>query len=162
MTRAEKLAKHIHRTVKGPMWHGPSLAQVLEGFTHDQAAARPITGAHNVWELVLHVTTWAEISRARIKGQRLTDPSQDEDWPPTGPPGPAEWQRALDRLSESHRALSAEVRDLSDDALDANVGELGYSVDVLLHGVVEHGTYHGGQIAVLRKAIANRAAQEEA
>ena len=160
MTRAEKLDKHIHRTVKGPMWHGPSLAQVLEGFTHDQAAARPIDGAHSVWELVLHVTTWAEISRARIKGQRLTDPSPDEDWPPTGPPGPAEWQRALERLSEGHRALSADVRDLSDEALDAKVGELGYSVDVLLHGVVEHGTYHGGQIALLRKAIANRALQE--
>jgi len=56
--------------------------------------------------------------------------------------------------------LSADVRDLSDEALDAKVGELGYNVDVLLHGVVEHGTYHGGQIALLRKAIANRALQE--
>lgn len=161
MTRAEILAKHIHRTVKGPMWHGPSLGQVLEGFTHDQAAARPIAGAHSVWELVLHVTTWAEISRARIKGQRLTDPSPDEDWPPTGPPGPGEWQRVLDRLGESHQALSADVRDLSDAALDGSVGDLGYTVDVLLHGVVEHGTYHAGQIALLRKAIANRAKEEE-
>jgi len=160
MTRAEKLAKHIHRTVKGPMWHGPSLTQVLEGFTHDQAAAHPIAGAHSVWELVLHVTAWAEISRARIKGQRLPDPSPEEDWPAAGPPGPAEWQRALERLSESHRALSADVRNLNDEALDARVGELEYTVDVLLHGVVEHGTYHGGQIALLRKAIANRALQE--
>jgi uncharacterized damage-inducible protein DinB len=161
MTRAEKLAKHIHRTVKGPMWHGPSLTQVLEGFTHDQAAAHPIAGAHSVWELVLHVTAWAEISRARIKGQRLEDPSPDEDWPPAGPPGPAEWKGALERLSESHRALSADMRNLSDEALDAKVGELEYTVDVLLHGIVEHGTYHGGQIALLRKAIANRALQDE-
>ncbi len=29
----------------------------------------------------------------------------------------------------------------------------GYSVDVLLHGVIEHGTYHGGQIMMLRKAL---------
>ena len=142
------------------MWHGPSLAQVLEGFTHDQAAARPIVGAHSVWELVLHVTAWSEISRARIAGQRLADPAPDEDWPPTGPPSAAEWQRALERLSEGHRALSAAVRDLSDEALDAKVGELEYTVDVLLHGVVEHGTYHGGQIALLRKAIANRALEE--
>ena len=161
MTRAEKLAKHIHRTFKGPMWHGPALAQVLEGFTHDQAAARPIAGAHSVWELVLHVTAWAEISRARIKGQRLADPSAEEDWPPAGPADSAEWRRALERLSESHRALSADVRGLSDVALDAKVGELEYTVDVLLHGIVEHGTYHGGQIALLRKAIANRARDEE-
>jgi uncharacterized damage-inducible protein DinB len=157
MTRAEKIAKHIHRTAKGPMWHGPSLAQVLEGFTHEQAAARPIVGAHSVWELVLHVTVWATIARARINGERLNDPAPEEDWPPVGPANADKWRLALERLEESHRLLSAAVKELSDEALDAKVGELGYTVDVLLHGVVEHGTYHGGQIALLRKAIANRA-----
>ena len=28
---------------------------------------------------------------------------------------------------------------------------LDYTVETLLHGVVEHGTYHGGQIALLKK-----------
>jgi uncharacterized damage-inducible protein DinB len=157
MTRATRLAKHIHRTFKGPMWHGPALAQVLEGFTHETAAARPIDGAHSVWELVLHVTTWAEIARARVKGERLADPTPQEDWPPVAAVNAEQWRLAVMQLSESHRALSAAVRELSDDALDARVGELEYTVDVLLQGVVEHGTYHGGQIALLRKAIANRA-----
>jgi uncharacterized damage-inducible protein DinB len=153
MTRAERLAKHIHRTVKGPMWHGPALAAVLEGVTHDHAAARPIATAHSIWEIVLHVTAWAEIARARIKGQRLGDPTADEDWPPVGRSGADEWQLAVERLRESHRQLAADVRDLSDEALDAKVGELDYTADVLLHGVVEHGTYHGGQIMLLRKAF---------
>ena len=30
---------------------------------------------------------------------------------------------------------------------------LDYSVAVLLHGIVEHGTYHGGQIALLKRAL---------
>jgi uncharacterized damage-inducible protein DinB len=153
MTRAAKLAKHIHRTVKGPMWHGPALAQVLDGVTHDQAAAHPIAGAHSIWEIVLHVSAWAEISRARIKGERLADPAPDEDWPPVPDTGAEEWQRALDRLSKSHHALSAAVRELPDDTLEAQVGELGYTTSVLLRGVVEHGTYHGGQIALLKRAV---------
>ena len=161
MTRATRLAKHIHRTFKGPMWHGPALSQVLDGFTHETAAARPIAGAHSVWELVLHVTTWAEIARARIKGERLTDPTPQEDWPPVTNATAEQWRVALERLGESHRLLSAAVRELTDEALDARVGELEYTVDVLLQGVVEHGTYHGGQIALLRKAIANRAREEE-
>ena len=161
MTRATRLAKHIHRTFKGPMWHGPALAQVLDGFTHETAAARPIAGAHSVWELVLHVTTWAEIARARVKGERLADPKPEEDWPPVAAVNADQWRLALERLGESHRLLSAAVRELRDEALDARVGELEYTVDVLLQGVVEHGTYHGGQIALLRKAIANRAREEE-
>ena len=143
------------------MWHGPALAQVLEGFTHEQAAARPIAGAHSVWELVLHVTTWVEIARARLEGERLGDPTPGEDWPPVGPASADKWRLALEGLGESHRLLSAAVRELSDDALDAKVAALEYTVDVLLQGVVEHGTYHGGQIALLRKAIANRAKEAE-
>jgi uncharacterized damage-inducible protein DinB len=153
MTRAAKLAKHIHRTVKGPMWHGPALAQALDGVTHDQAAGHPIAGAHSIWEIVLHVSAWAEIARARIKGERLADPAPDEDWPPVAATGAEEWQRALERLSESHRALSAAVRELSDDTLEAQVGELEYTTSILLRGVVEHGTYHGGQIALLKRAV---------
>jgi uncharacterized damage-inducible protein DinB len=153
MTRAAKLAKHIHRTVKGPMWHGPALAQVLDGVTHDQAAAHPIAGAHSIWEIVLHVSAWAEIARARIKSARLADPAPDEDWPPVTATGAEDWERALERLSESHRALSAAVRDLPDDTLEAQVGELGYTTSVRLRGVVEHGTYHGGQIALLKRAV---------
>ena len=63
MSRATRLAKKIECTVTGPMWHGPALAQVLEMVTHEEAAARPIAGAHTVWEIVRHVTTWAEIAR---------------------------------------------------------------------------------------------------
>ena len=156
MTRAERLAKHIHRTVKGPMWHGPALARVLEGVTHEQAAAKPIAAAHSIWEIVLHVSAWAEIAGARIKGERLADPAAEEDWPRVGAAGPDAWRAALERLAESHRRLAADVRALGDEALDAKVGELDYAADVLLHGVVEHGTYHGGQIMLLRKASASR------
>ena len=36
--------------------------------------------------------------------------------------------------------------------LEAKVTGLTYPVGILLDGVVEHGTYHGGQIALLKKA----------
>ena len=135
------------------MWHGPALAQVLEGVTHEQAAARPIGGAHSIWELVLHASAWAEIARARVGGERLADPAAEEDWPPVGTTGLDEWQLAIERLRASHRALAAAVRDLTGEALDAKVGELEYTVEVLLHGVIEHSTYHGAQIMILRKAL---------
>src|SRR6185436_17940957 len=82
MSRATQLARHIERTVTGPMWHGPALAHVLERVTHEQAAMSPIRDAHSIWAIVLHVAVWAEISRARLTGQRTGDPTADEDWPP--------------------------------------------------------------------------------
>src|SRR6185503_10276985 len=76
-----QLANHIKRTITGPMWHGPALDEVLDGLTHEAAAAHPFPTAHSIWELVLHVTVWAEIARARLRGNRISDPPPAEDWP---------------------------------------------------------------------------------
>ena len=151
MSRATRLANHIERTVSGPMWHGPALADVLDGVDAARARARPIATAHSIWEIVLHVTAWADIARQRIHGEALGDPAPEQDWPLVHESDTA-WPHALERLKESHRLLAADVRALDDAALDAKVKTLDYPVGILLDGVVEHGVYHGGQIALLKKA----------
>jgi len=147
-----RLANHIKRTVTGPMWHGQALAEVLDGVGPDEAARHPIAGVHSIWEIVLHVAAWAEIARARLQGNRLADPPPAEDWPPVGATGADEWAAARDRLLASHRALAEATRRLDEAALDTNLAGVQYTVSNLLHGVIEHGTYHGGQIALLKKA----------
>src|SRR3954465_13761881 len=147
MSRGKELARHVDRTVRGPMWHGPSLTEALEGVTPERAAAHPIAGAHSIWEIVLHVTAWAEIARARLEGLRIGDPSPAEDWPPVSATSAEEWERALAQLRTSHRQLAEAVALLDEARLDEKIDGLAYSILVLLHGVVEHGTYHGGQIA---------------
>ena len=153
MSRATQLAKHLEHTVTGPMWHGPALANVLEAVTHEQAAKRPIPGGHSIWEIVLHVTTWAQIARERLKGESTADPTAERDWPPVAVTGLDEWRVAIEQLGFAHRMLAADVRELGDDTLDAMVPGLEYSVWILLHGIVEHGTYHAGQIALLKRAL---------
>jgi len=151
MSRARHLGSSLERTVTGPMWHGSALAEVLEGVTAERAAARPIPGAHTIWEIVLHIIAWAEIARARLRGESTGDPTPEQDWPPVTATDAAAWQRTLERLGACHRELAADVRGLDEARLDQKVANLDYSADVLLHGIVEHGTYHGGQIALLKK-----------
>ena len=151
MSRARHLGSSLERTVTGPMWHGSALAEVLEGVTAERAAARPIPGAHTIWEIVLHIIAWAEIARARLRGESTGDPTPEQDWPPVAATDAAAWQRTLERLGACHRELAADVRGLDEARLDQKVANLDYSADVLLHGIVEHGTYHGGQIALLKK-----------
>lgn len=158
---AAQLSNHIKRAVTGPMWHGPSLDELLASVSSDQAVARPIPGAHSIWEIVLHVTAWAEIALARLHGQRTGDPAPDEDWPPVpgsvpGSDPRTSWQAALERLRDSHRALATDTRRLDPSAFDDKVAGADYSVSNLLHGVIEHDTYHGGQIALLKRALEAR------
>jgi uncharacterized damage-inducible protein DinB len=146
-----QLANHLNRTVTGPMWHGPALNEVLDGLTPEAAAARPVAAAHSIWELVLHVTVWADIGRARLRGERISDPTPAEDWPPITDTTAAAWLLAVETLRASYRGLADDVKQLEDARLAEKVSGLDYTVSNLLHGVIEHGTYHGGQIAVLRK-----------
>ena len=151
MSRARHLGSSLERTVTGSMWHGSALAEVLEGVTAERPAARPIPGAHTIWELVLHIIAWAEIARARLRGESTGDPTPEQDWPPVTATDAAAWQRTLERLGACHRELAADVRGLDEARLDQKVANLDYSADILLRGIVEHGTYHGGQIALLKK-----------
>ncbi len=152
MNRVDQLAKHIERTIGGPLWHGPVFDQLLAGVTSEQAAAKPLPGSHSIWEIVLHVTAWAEISRARLDGRATADPPPDVDWPPVRDTAPQAWEAAVQRLRDSHQDLAVRVRQLSETALDERIRGLEYTPWHLLHGVVEHGTYHGGQIALLKRA----------
>jgi uncharacterized damage-inducible protein DinB len=110
---------------------------------------------------VLHVTAWAQIARERLKGESIADPAPERDWPPApgsdpksgSDPGLEEWRVAIEQLGFAHRMLAADVRALEDEALKAKVPGLEYSVWILLHGIVEHGTYHAGQIALLKRAL---------
>lgn len=151
MNRAATLANLIERTVSGPMWHGPALTDLLDGVPHLRAAARPIAGAHSIWEIVRHVAAWADIAGRRVRGEKI-DPTPGEDWPPVTDAGDEAWARDVEHLANSYRALAEATRALDDRRLDAAAAGQEYSVAVMLQGVVEHGTYHGGQIALLKKA----------
>src|SRR5258708_22266023 len=125
MSRATRLANHIERTVTGPMWHGPALVDVLAGVDAKRARTHPVAGAHSIWEIVLHITAWADIARQRIRGEATGDPTPEQDWPPVSD-ADADWPRAVERLNESHRKLAADTQSLDDAQLNALVPGLEY------------------------------------
>lgn len=153
MSRGQRVADAIERSVSGPMWHGSALADLVDEVTAEQAARRAIPGAHTIWELVLHVTAWTEIARERLIGSANADPTPDEDWPPVPDQSPEAWRATLERLKTAHRELAADVSKLGDSDLIGRVPGKDHTVLTMVHGIIEHDAYHGGQIAILKKAL---------
>ena len=153
MSRGQRVAEALERSVSGPMWHGPAMADLLDGVTAEQAAARPIPGAHSIWELVLHATAWTEIARERLVGSAKADPTPEEDWPAVTDTSPDAWRGAIERLKEAHRELAADAARMDDSTLIGRVPGKDHSVLVMMHGIIEHDAYHGGQIAILKRAL---------
>ena len=145
-----RIEDQLQRAFEGGAWHGPSVLEVLEGVTAAKAAARPVAGAHSIWEMVLHIAAWKGAVRRRLQGEpvELTDA---EDWPAVRDTDEAAWAAAQEKLRSGHQALRRAIAKLSDARLKEEVPGKDYTHYHLAHGVIQHDLYHAGQIALLRK-----------
>lgn len=157
----ERIAALIDRVMTGDPWHGPSVAAVLDNVSAEDAARHAPAGAHNIWELVLHMTGWAREVAARLAGRTAQDP-EGGDWPAVADPTPAAWDEAKSALFQAHDQLADAVRTFSDEALSSPVKDFrdnalgtGLSHYLTLHGLVHHTAYHAGQLAMLKRMQAS-------
>ena len=135
------------------MWHGDALSKLLEGVDENAARMQPVAGAHSIWELVLHIAAWAEIVQARLGEHVVPAPTMEQNFPPVPSATARNWTAAQARLVKSYDDLARVVEGLGDSDLSRKVPGKRQTVHEMLHGVIEHGTYHGGQIAILKRAL---------
>jgi uncharacterized damage-inducible protein DinB len=153
----EALRRDLKEVYDGSPWHGSSIKTVLEGIDADTAALRSIPHAHTIWELVLHMTSWTREVASRVAGADAKDPV---DWPePQFGGGAAAWGAAKRDLAAAHAELEKEVARLKPDELLRWVGDQrdpklgsGLPVGTVIRGLLQHDTYHQGQIAILKRA----------
>ncbi len=151
MTEIERIHDQLRRAFHGEAWHGPSLREALDGVTAEQAAARPVPGAHTVGEIVLHLAAWLGVMPRRLAGEAAREP-EEGDWPSAEGLGEAEWRALLGKLEERHAALLDAVSRVDPARLDEPIFPGWTSVSMNLHGTAEHLAYHAGQVALLRRA----------
>ena len=162
MSEIDRLVDELQRDHDGDPWHGSSITRILHGLTSPQAALRPVSHVHSVWEIVLHMAAWKHEVKRRISGAPAGLP-EEGDWPPVGDPTPERWAEALRRLDAAQASVIAAVRGLSEAELlaptkDPRERETGAGVSyyVLVHGLAQHDAYHGGQLALLIKTLQGR------
>lgn len=154
MREVIRIGSQLKRAVEGGAWHGPSLLEQLADVSAEQAASKPLAGAHSIWELVLHVAAWQAFVTRAVEGEPMPpwELPDEENWPPVSDASEAAWREAVTSLADGGKRLRDALRNLSDDDLDKIVAGREYSFYFMLHGVVQHSGYHAGQIALLKKA----------
>ena len=152
----ERIIDQFRRAFEGEAWHGPSVLSLLEGVTAEQAAAHPVAGAHSIWELVLHIEAWERACKRRLQGDRA-QLSTEEDWAIVSDHSESAWEKAKQKMIDTHGELIEAIRSLDESRLDKPIIDdptIPYSSTyVTLHGGVQHDLYHAGQIAIIKKAL---------
>ena len=149
----QRIADQLRRSQSGEAWHGPSLAEILRGVTAKQAAAHPITDAHSIWELVLHIAIWQKHVLDRLERGGMAEIPDELDWHKVGPTTEAAWKAALAQLKKNNEDLARAVERLGDAKLHTQVRGKDYDFHFMLDGMSQHNLYHAGQIALLKKAL---------
>jgi uncharacterized damage-inducible protein DinB len=152
MTETSRIADQLRRSYAGNAWQGPSLREALDGVTPEVADRRASPDVHTIREIVDHVATWAAAARRFLDQNYYVSLTGDDDWPP--PVG--DWTSAVDKLAGPQQQLWEYVETLPDERLDNIVSaEKGYTIYIVLHGIVQHNLYHAGQISLLKKLPAD-------
>jgi DinB superfamily len=117
---------------------------------------------HSIWQLVSHMNFWMDYEVRRIRGDARKYPDHSgPDWPAgAAPSGEQEWKQAVSMFGELLRRLAV-LADVSPEELARDVEAMdpchskqaSTLRDVLWQTLV-HNSYHVGQIAMLRQALA--------
>ncbi len=150
MEEIKRIQDQMKRAFEGKAWHGPSVQEVLSAVRAEQAATKPVTNAHSIWEIVRHISAWKEAVRRRLEGEEANLPT-DGDWPPVTDTSETAWQKTLQTLENRQQELLQTVARLTNAQLDrSTTGNQGTFYHTI-HGIIQHDVYHAGQIALLKK-----------
>jgi len=159
MSDRSALYADLARAYDGEPWHGPSLTTLLTDVDALTAAAHPIPDAHSVWELVLHLAAWSEEVARRLRGEPPAEPVEG-DWPPVASPrDDAAWREARAKLAFAQTDVLAALAACPEERLRAIIGVTGnpsvpsgLTYAATVSGLAQHYAYHGGQVAILKRA----------
>jgi uncharacterized damage-inducible protein DinB len=149
----ERIDEQLRLSFEGEAWHGPSVLQALDGLGAEAARAHPISGAHSVWEVALHLGgTYGLVLRRLLGDPRQLTPA--EDWPAVVSQAAENWREVAPSLQALNEELRFRVRSFPPENLDAPlVAEASYTAYTQFIGVTQHNLYHAGQIVLLRRAL---------
>jgi uncharacterized damage-inducible protein DinB len=140
-------------------WHGPNLKGSLRGLTAREAAWRPFSRRHSIWEVAVHAAYWKYAVRRRLTNEkRGSFPLKGSNWFPIKFSGArvtrkAErlWREHLALLEETHRSLRRAIAGLNSSLLRRKSRGSKHTVARLIYGIAAHDTYHAGQIQLLKR-----------
>jgi uncharacterized damage-inducible protein DinB len=141
------LIKHLNYSV----WATAKLSQILENVDDSLLKKETPSSFPTIEKTILHICDADLIWLRRLQGQSLTGwPSKDFN---------GDREQLIEGWAENTVALRNYVESRGDDFLSATIDysntaghPFGNTVDEIIHHVVNHGTFHRGQIITMLRA----------
>ena len=152
----DPLLASVDQAYNRSSWHGTNLRGSIRRITAKQAAWRPASKRHNIWEIVVHAAYWKyAVGRRFTNAGRGSFPLKGSNWftRPTDSRHASEaaWREDVALLDRMHDELRDAMVNLSPADLLATPPGKKVSNFAVLSGIAAHDLYHAGQIQLLKK-----------
>lgn len=154
MKTTTQLAHSYHQFYFGPNWTASHFREQISDVSFDQATTK-LEGYPTIAELVYHIHYFTRVAMGVLKGGPLTGHDRFSfDVPEMH--SEAEWQSFLQEIWNEAHEMTGLIEALPDRHMAETFVEDKYgSYFRNILGIIEHGHYHLGQIALIRKQIKN-------
>jgi uncharacterized damage-inducible protein DinB len=136
-------------------WQGTNLRGSIRGLSVEQAAWRPQSARHNIWEIVIHCAYWKYIIRRRLLGEKKGSfPLKGSNWIKR-PIVMSEnaWREDIRLLDEMHHSMREAIDLLKPSDLNRKSAGSKFTTLSTITGIACHDIYHTGQIQLLKRLM---------
>ena len=149
------LLKLIDEAYEKRAWQGTNLRGALRGITAQEAAWRPESDRHNIWEIMVHAAYWKYIVRRRLLGEKKGSfPLKGSNWIKR-PIVMSEnaWHEDIRLLDEMHRSMCKAIAQIKPSDLNRRPVVSKFTNASIISGIACHDIYHTGQIQLIKRLM---------
>ena len=152
MKEQEQLSKNFNDLFDGKPWIDVTLLHTLEEITAKEAATKPFPSFNSIWEIVNHMIHWRETVLRRMHGETVESPDDNYFFPVRDRSEKA-WHHTIEQLHTSQHQWLAVIKKMKRKDLEAIPEANLFSKHELIHGILQHDSYHLGQIRLIKKLV---------
>lgn len=147
---SQSLVDQLFEIFKGEPWYGDSLMKKLMKIRQEAEIPQALNLTASY---IQHLINWRQFVIKKLKGEAEFDIQLNSvsDWTDISIQQFSDWDRLINQLTLSQNELIDLIKRQSNDTLKAQVPGKGYSIEYMVHGLIQHEVYHTGQIAVYWK-----------
>lgn len=151
-----KETQHIIRLFEagydGSPWIDVNLVDTLQAISAVQALKKISPSSNSIWEITNHIISWRENVLQRVKGKSMKTPAHNY-FVAVKNGTSADWQATLKKLEATQTDWITFLKTLKEATLEEvyEPNEMTYYEHI--QGILQHDTYHLGQIVMLTKLI---------
>jgi uncharacterized damage-inducible protein DinB len=152
MEETKRISKLFSDLYDGDAWIDVTIVGTLKNVNSGQAFSRPIANLNTIWEIVNHLISWRETVLKRMKGEIVEEPEKNFFETVKNNSEDA-WSSTLKRFEESQQMWMEFLSKFNNQDMGKFYVQSKYTYYDMIHGILQHDTYHLGQVVMLKKIV---------